>query len=363
MSQDDPKKYDFIDALRGIAILGVVLVHSSQAILPNSNALRLLMQEGARGVQLFFVVSAVTLCMSWVARSRNEQKTIRNFYIRRFFRIAPMFYIAIIFYFFFNGVSPSHWSPNGIRWWFVPMTAAFLHGFHPETITSVVPGGWSIAIEMSFYSILPFLLYHIKSINSSILCLFISMLFYGINKIAVSYFFSYPENQRYLVDAFSFLNLFGQLPIFIMGILCYFFLSNSYPRKRILCVIVIGATIFIALLLASYYRIFLMPRHFIFGGLFSILLIYLANWPSILMVNKITTTLGKISYSMYLTHFAVLTIFSRLGLSEYFLETDLFSILHFICIVVITTIISLVFFNLIEKPGILLGKRIIEKLY
>ena len=37
------------------------------------------------------------------------------------------------------------------------LTALFLHGWHPETINSVVPGGWSIAAETSFYLLLPLL--------------------------------------------------------------------------------------------------------------------------------------------------------------------------------------------------------------
>ena len=52
--------YKYIDALRGWAILGVIIVHSSQNFeLPS--ILSRLSAAGARGVQLFFVVSALTL--------------------------------------------------------------------------------------------------------------------------------------------------------------------------------------------------------------------------------------------------------------------------------------------------------------
>ena len=53
-------------------------------------------RDSARGVELFFVVSALTLCLSSAARSNREALPTLNFYIRRFFRIAPMFYIAIM---------------------------------------------------------------------------------------------------------------------------------------------------------------------------------------------------------------------------------------------------------------------------
>src|SRR5450830_1778034 len=233
MLQSDIKKYDFIDALRGMAILGVILVHSSQSVAPTNATLLWFMSEGARGVQLFYVASALTLCMSCVARSSHETFPIRNFYIRRFFRIAPMFYIAILSYIFVNGFSPSYWAPNGIEWWFVPITAAFLHGFHPETITSVVPGGWSIAVEMSFYFILPFLLPHIKSIKSCAFFFVISLVLSGLNLLIVPHIFSYPESQQYLLKNFSFLNFLGKLPVFVIGIFGYLILREKYPRKQI----------------------------------------------------------------------------------------------------------------------------------
>ena len=107
MLQSDIKKYAFIDALRGMAILGVILVHSSQLVAPTNATLLWVMREGARGVQLFFVASALTLCMSWMTRNSHEKFPIRNFYIRRFFRIAPMFYIAILIYISMKGGTAS----------------------------------------------------------------------------------------------------------------------------------------------------------------------------------------------------------------------------------------------------------------
>ncbi|MFH0997434.1 MAG: acyltransferase [Pseudomonadota bacterium] len=371
MLQSDIKKYAFIDALRGLAILGVILVHSSQSVAPSNAKLLWFMREGARGVQLFFVTSALTLCMSWMNRSSHENFPIRNFYIRRFFRIAPMFYIAILTYIFVNGFSPAYWSPNGIAWWFVPVTAAFLHGFHPETITSVVPGGWSIAVEMSFYFILPFLLPHIKSIKSCTFFLVISVVLSGLNMLIIPNIFSYPENQQYLLKNFYYLNFLGQLPVFIIGILCFLILRGKYPLKQIA---VVGGSLFAILLLAFLYpvfklpghiivdKLFNLPHHFIAGGLFSVFALLLANWPIRLSVNRITTTLGKLSFSMYLTHFAILTFFSMLGFSGIFPKSNIASLLHFLCVVMVTAVVSSFFYKYIEKPGIALGKRVIEKL-
>lgn len=371
MRTSDIKKLDFIDALRGLAILGVVLVHSSLTVAPASTLLLWFMVEGSRGVQLFYVASALTLCMSWTSRSAYELFPVRNFYIRRFFRIAPMFYIAILTYIFLNGFSPTYWAPNGISWWFIPITAAFLHGFHPETITSVVPGGWSIAVEMSFYLILPFLLPHIKSIKSCLFYLFISLLLSGLNLLIVPLIFSYPDNQQYLIKDFVFLNFFGQLPVFMTGILGYFILLKKYPRRQIT---IAGGPLFIILLLSFLYpafglkshyiveKMFKMPHHFIAGGLFTVFAILLANWPARLFVNRITTMLGKLSFSMYLTHFAVLRFFTGIGFDSIFPKSNIASLLHFLCVVIVTAFVSYIFYKLIETPGIDLGKSLIGKL-
>jgi len=352
----DLKKYAYIDALRGIAILGVILVHSSQAVAPVSGRLLRFMSMGARGVQLFYIASALTLCRSWMTRSGREASPIRNFYIRRFFRIAPMFYIAIVAYVFLNGLSPSYWAPNGIRWWFIPVTAAFMHGFHPETITSVVPGGWSIAVEMTFYLMLPVLLRHIKSIRSCLFFLIISLGLFSLNKFLVPRIFSYPENQNYLVENFAYFNFLGQFPVFIFGILCHLVLQKNYGRVRIALV---GLPLFIALLLLF----FKSSHHIIASALFlSVFALLVANWPTRLIVNRVTTTLGKLSFSLYLTHFAILIYFSRFGLTGIFPKSNVGSLIHFMCVVLAATILSAFSYRYIEKPGISLGKRLITKL-
>jgi peptidoglycan/LPS O-acetylase OafA/YrhL len=63
------RHFDHIDALRGYAILMVIAVHASQSFPDLPNSLAKILSQGARGVQLFFVTSALTLSMSWVARN------------------------------------------------------------------------------------------------------------------------------------------------------------------------------------------------------------------------------------------------------------------------------------------------------
>jgi peptidoglycan/LPS O-acetylase OafA/YrhL len=81
-----PKKLPYIDALRGVAILGVILWHcTSFGTNGYPDLFTKVIAEGARGVQLFYVLSAVTLCLSFQRRPTKEKHVLRNYYLRRFF--------------------------------------------------------------------------------------------------------------------------------------------------------------------------------------------------------------------------------------------------------------------------------------
>ena len=110
--------------MRGWAILLVIMVHSSQLAPALDGAFAKIAAQGARGVQLFYVASALTLTMSWHARRDGTVP----FYLRRLFRIAPMFWLAIPFFLLINGTGESYWAPDGIHGWQIAATAMFVHG-------------------------------------------------------------------------------------------------------------------------------------------------------------------------------------------------------------------------------------------
>jgi hypothetical protein len=68
--------------------------------LPLPTAMGQVALTGQRGVALFFIVSAFTLFLNYDNR-KEERHPTRNFFIQRFFRLAPMFHIALALSFFF----------------------------------------------------------------------------------------------------------------------------------------------------------------------------------------------------------------------------------------------------------------------
>jgi len=76
-------RLDWLDALRGWAVLGVAAVQYA--------------------VQLFFFISALTISITYEAHIAKFGKTFRaqfSWFLKRFFRIDPLYYIAPCFYTF-----------------------------------------------------------------------------------------------------------------------------------------------------------------------------------------------------------------------------------------------------------------------
>lgn len=153
------RQLPWVDALRGLAIFGVLICHAGQNVENLPSILGNLTYQGAMGVQLFYMISAFTLFLSLANRKKLEKKPLINFFIRRFFRIAPLFYCAIAFYVLTTGIGPSHWIEDGQSITIPNLIThlTFTNGWNPYWINSLVPVGWSIAIEMPFYLIVPYL--------------------------------------------------------------------------------------------------------------------------------------------------------------------------------------------------------------
>src|SRR6478609_2922831 len=92
------KRLDYIDALRGVAILAVVITHTAQSFAPAIPYAR----AGQYGVQLFFVASSFTLLLS----AQRHPLSYGPFLVRRFFRIAPAYYVALCGYWIAVAVRP-----------------------------------------------------------------------------------------------------------------------------------------------------------------------------------------------------------------------------------------------------------------
>ncbi|MDB6166343.1 MAG: hypothetical protein JWQ83_1483, partial [Lacunisphaera sp.] len=299
-----------LDAMRGYAILGVVVAHVAQWTRPGSAWLTQFSANGAFGVQLFFVASAFALFLSNAARRPTERRPVADFFIRRFFRIAPMFYAGVVF-FGAMGWYARLWAPHGIGPAHVLLTVLFLHGWQPESINAVVPGGWSIATETSFYLLLP-LLFRLVTTRARAGAFLVFTLALGplMNAgLAPLLTPDYSPGLAYLGWNFRYFWIFGQLPVFACGIVLYFLERDSgAPSRRLGFASLLGAGAVVAIFFHVTPPPIPPPFHVAAAyGLASLLFgLALHHLPSRPLVNPPVVFLGKISYSLYFVHFAVM---------------------------------------------------------
>jgi peptidoglycan/LPS O-acetylase OafA/YrhL len=372
----DVQRFNFIDALRGWAFLLVLIGHVDQRVGFPSLVANWLVPGSEHGVQLFFIVSAFTLLLSLNLRKPDSQGTLSAFFVRRFFRVAPLFWLAMLFYLALNGFQSLYEVPKEITWPRVLSTFFFMHGWHPNTINNVVPGGWTIAVEMNFYLLLPFFFRVVTTTPKAVVTFLILLTLYPVLNLLYLHVIPLENCLPNRVELFLRLWLPSQLPVFALGFILFFLAQNQLAttkladlqtqtgnRKQAGLLLLIAASLFIFARPMNTAFIF---RHILFGFSLFFLAWALAIHPFPFFVNRFTIHLGKISYSAYLCHFFVINMtlraFFRLG-SIYqwpFIPNFYFSVLLLVTLA-ITFLIATLTYRIIEVPFQKLGKKIIHR--
>ncbi len=170
-----PLRLVFIDGVRAIASFWVLLCHCMMwggwygIPLPNAKV----------AVDIFMLVSGYLMFHLAEERSAVEPPesavTGFNFWIRRFFRIAPVYYVVLVMVFLLSGpmrhgievlqhANLKYWART--QYYPIPldysfssfvMHVSFLFGLSPDYASSVGLPDWSIGLEMQFYVLFPLL--------------------------------------------------------------------------------------------------------------------------------------------------------------------------------------------------------------
>jgi peptidoglycan/LPS O-acetylase OafA/YrhL len=139
-----------LDGLRGIAILLVLLVHFYYPVFSG----------GGSGVELFFVLSGFLITKLAFEEHERRGFLLRDFYTRRFFRIAPALAVLLVALV----ISSYTWlSDIGGRVRSEVIFAATAAGntvalFHGAVDRPTLGHSWSLAIEEQFYFVWPLIL-------------------------------------------------------------------------------------------------------------------------------------------------------------------------------------------------------------
>ena len=299
------KRLDSIDLLKGIAILMVIVVHTSQKYkLPAP--IEQLCDFGQFGCQLFFVISGYMAYLSY-----SSCKNPRVFYQKRFLAIAPGWHLTMLLFIFVNIV----WKTLGLSYVYqechsmagLLINALFLNGFVPFCNNNGIPGGWFIGTIMIFYAICPFLIHLIDKVKNRGILFFIPLIALLVN-IFMQYLVGIAVGNYELSGngCFLYFNIINQLPCLICGLLLGRMDTRVYQGRNTLRVLAGGGIC----LLAAYILfdcdgvLIFMILPCLLGYAFAMILIgclELENSGKKLYVRPLNR-LGKVSFSVYLIH-------------------------------------------------------------
>lgn len=151
------QKLPALDGLRAISILLVLFHHS---IFSQKNTLIFKMDLGAVGVQIFFVISGFLITTLLLKeRISNGNFSLKNFYIRRAFRILPLVFLFMVVLMVMNAIFTLHIPAIDF------LTSLLFVGNLPIPNTDSWYTGhfWSLGVEEQFYLLFPVLFYFMST--------------------------------------------------------------------------------------------------------------------------------------------------------------------------------------------------------
>ena len=330
-----PNRIEKIDFLRGIAALSVALMHLSSSTLPEVklNYLHEFLYYGKYGVQVFFVISGFIIPFSLYKNQYHLQHYFKNVW-KRFLRINPPAYINLLFLFLLQGIA-------------FLIAGQFIEGIIDMNTTSVIgnltftvdflntswffPPYWTLEAEWQFYIIIGLLFPLLMKLKDWANCI----LLIGISLLSLFKDFAL---------------LFTYSSFFAVGILLFL-----HKEKRI-------RTLFFCMTSLTLFSLCWYTRGTVEAIVFAIA--FGVIYAPYSFYHTITDYLGKISYSLYITHFLVLIymdlLFKRIGLihlHEY--EWGKFILLAINLFVAL--IFAHYFYKYIEKPFLKYSRKITWK--
>ena len=300
-----------LDSLRAIAALIVIFTHIE--LIKGANGISNLFKlpfytatGGHTAVVLFFVLSGF-LITTLLIKEQNKFNSIsiKKFYLRRIFRVWPLYYLTLIVSAFVLGFTPSTFSLILCLSIFPNLAHALGYGW------SASPQIWSIGVEEQFYLMWPFLVkyFHKKLLKVLILfVIFFSLLPHFLLFVIVRV---YPDKEimKFINDLF-----FGtKFQCMAIGGIFATIIQNypkyiKYISNKLIAVFMIIIT-FALWFYGFYFRYF---NDEFYAILFGLLLVNLSLDELKINVDiQPLKFLGKISYGLYMYHWMIIVLITK----------------------------------------------------
>jgi peptidoglycan/LPS O-acetylase OafA/YrhL len=325
-----------LDGLRGVAVLMVLLSHSSnqELYLFGMNFKGI----GSFGVYLFFILSSYLLDRQ-IAQNLLKYKTNKgywmNYTLRRFLRIYPLFIITLLIFYILNLLG------------FKNVISSTSELFYHLALLKGESIFWSIPVEFKYYILSPFLMI----ICSKILKwkkIKVTLFIVGLILLSIL-------TQHYIgLDRIS---TFRFLPFFLIGTLISIYeliYFDNVPRQYKVINYLGGLSLIIIIVLIPSVWEFIFGNKDYYFYKSSYYLFFAIIWSIILISSKsegfvkkifefkLIRFLGVVSFSSYLLHIPILRFVKS---SNYIFEDY-----KFFAFISFTIIFSTISYLLIEKP-------------
>jgi peptidoglycan/LPS O-acetylase OafA/YrhL len=312
-----------LDSIRGVAIIMVMIAHFFQGAeasiisdYPLFGPVFLkIAYIGLSGVDLFFILSGF-LITGILIETKNSRNYFRVFYIRRFLRIFPLYYLVLfISFFIFIKIYPDpsfrEVERNQIFLWsYLSNLASTVNNIDWNAGKYIAFGHfWSLCVEEHFYMIWPAIvfIFSLQNLKKIIITIFIISFF--------SFIYSSITDHSFWLFKWSTIKYSGALVA--GGFISIIYKDGDVFQKTINIAKRIFPTLIILLLLFS-----LIPRRFGLSELFFLyswvpylflLILALAEHKQTfkLLNNKFFAGFGKISYGLYIYHGLFIPVFNN----------------------------------------------------
>ena len=350
-----------IHGLRGIAALAIVLyhiVHIAKISVPETFSF--VSSMFGMGVHLFFVVSAFSLMHS-TEHTIHRAAWAAEYFVKRFFRIAPLFYCILAGMVLWPVVKSNTFQFTVET---LLQNLTFTFGFAPWS--GIVWGGWTIGVEMLFYAIFPVFLLTVRSTFATFSLVIVTILVaYASRSVLSVHYDMSAAKYGYNWAGFSFT---PNLCFFTLGILA-FRLRHQIDNSSLVSRLLIPAFSVVLLCSLLFSGTDLVPKFLkgdpiAWGIGFATLCIWQSANPSRWCANWFFKYLGERSYSVYLLH-PVIIVLLRSPIQNLYmtLSAQIGAYAFFACalfVLVPLLMLAELTYRSIELPGVGFGRSIIQ---
>lgn len=363
-----------LEGLRGAASLWVFLGHI--ALLVNCKIPIIAVPK--LGVDLFILLSGYLMTKNYCERQNKEPwgswQTIRTFWLRRYFRIAPLYYVMLIVALLAGHFLGDMRQIIGVAF---PMTVTetsrysdlsffnvlahltFVFGDLPQYAYNTALPDWSIGLEMQYYLLFPFIM--LLTLRWGFAVALVAMMLLDImgRYLLPGLYTAFPMPSMILI----------KLHIFIAGMLMA---EAVRQRKPLFIGLALLAPVVSALMNIRMDSVQVCVEALLILGMTGVLWPYqqpglvqrVFTVPRKILSHRLFTWLGDVSYSVYLVHLLLVMPIIALLLQHSHLATYTSGARYLITVGLcfpIVYVVATFLHRYIELPGIVSGKRMINQ--